>query len=195
MKTAHEDDFSCSMFQKNVSAFIDDELDEVVKNQCSAHAAKCNACSTLLNGCKHIKRYLETLTPVKVSTGFDFRLKSCIRLENTLLNNPLYRSRLFIRDNLKLLFAVPTVAVVILIGVFSLQDRFDDNNLTEITHITSIENVKEPASQGEDSSEEIVYYVLESVKPKEVEEGIFLGEQNTPVKVTPSNPNLKLISF
>ena len=195
MKTANEEFFNCSMFQKNVSAFIDNELDEVVKEKFIAHVAKCTGCSTLLTECTHFKKHLGKLIPVKVSPEFDFRLKARIRLENTRLYNPLYRSKLYIRDNWKMFLAVPAAAIIILIGVFSHPDLFNYSNLTETIQITSRMNGKEPASPSEDSSEEIVYYVLESVKPKEIEKGIFLSEQNVSIQVTSTNPNIKLISF
>ncbi len=195
MKTANEEFFTCSMFQKSVSAFIDNELDEVVKEQLSAHAAKCTGCSTLLTEYAHIKDYIGKLVPINVSPEFDFRLKARIRLENTRLYNPLYRSKLFIHENWKMFLAVPATVIIILIGVLPHPDLFNYDNITETIQITSRMNGKEPAPPSEDYSEEIVYYVLDSVKPKEVEKGVFLIEQNVSIQVTSKNPNIKLISF
>ena len=81
MKTANDGHFKCSIFLKNLSDFIDNELDEGIRAKFFAHAVNCEACNTRLRELQHIKKLLGKLVRVAVSPECDFRLKSSIRIE------------------------------------------------------------------------------------------------------------------
>lgn len=193
MKSANEDLFTCSMFDQYLSEFIDDDLNEEIKGNFLSHAAVCENCNLNLKESIRLKRVLGQLSPVSVSPEFDYRLKARIHLETTRLKNPLYRFKLFINDNMKDLLIVPAFALIILWVVFSSIDmHLNQQNQSEITQ----NNVSSTHSDStfEDYPEEI-HYVLDSVKPSEVETGIFLNEHDTSIQTTSTDHNFTLTSF
>ena len=196
MKSANDNFYTCSMFRENVNAYIDDYLPENIKVDFLAHVKHCESCNKLLKESQRLKTLFEKLTPVTVSPEFDFRLKKCIRLENTRLQNPFYRFKLFVHENVKTAVIVPAAALIILASVFSRFDvHFYQNDQAEITrNIVSTTN-NDIVPTFEDSLEEVVNYVLDSIKPGEAETGIFLNEQNTKSQIGSVDPNIQLISY
>ena len=139
---------------------------------------------------------LEKLTPITVSPEFDFRLKERIRLENKHLQNPFYRFKLFVQENVKTAVIVPAAAVIILASVFSRFDvHFYQNDQPEITQNVVSTTNNDTVPTFEDSLGEVVNYVLDSIKPGEAETGIFLNEQNTKSQGSLTDSNIQLISY
>ena len=195
MKIANDYIFTCSMFNQNLDAFVDNELEENIKVHFLAHAATCEHCNLQLIESKRLKKVLANLTPVAVTPEFDYRLKARIRLETTSLNNPLYRFKLFIHENMKEFLFVSALAFLILGVVFSRMDIIlKQNNQPTITENKISTANSDIVSALGDYPEEI-HYVLETVKPGEVETGVFLNEQDMSVPLTPNTSNFTLTCF
>jgi len=195
VKTANDDFSACSNFQENISLFIDDELDDALKAKFLAHSESCKACNNSLKEFQRLRMLLKNLSPVTASTELDFRLKASIRLENNRLRSPLYRFKLFFRENAYTFVTVPAAALIILFGMFHYVGNQDNNMQTEIT-----ENYSNSITPGspvtiEETPEELIHYVLESVTPLDVESGIFLDEQSEVSPTTSTESNIKLVNF
>ena len=196
MKIANEGSFTCSMFQEKISSFIDDEMTGDIKAKFLAHASECPDCSRMLERFRYLKKTLGNLTEVNVSPEFDFMMQGRIRLENSRLHNPVYRFRLFMQENYKAFITVPAAAALIfLVASLPLDVHFNQNAQHEVTQNTVPESNDDSFMTSDDPREEIINYVLDSVKPGEAELGIFLNEQNKVITETSSSPDIKLISF
>jgi len=183
------------MFGQHLSKFIDDDLDEEIKGKFLSHAVTCKNCNFDLKESIRLKKVISQLSPVSVSPEFDYRLKSRIHLETTRLKNPLYRFKLFINDNMRDILTVPALALIILWIVFYRIDvHLNQQNQSEITQNKASSTNSEIISTFEDYPEEI-HYVLDSVKPSEVETGIFLNEHDTSIQTMLTGPNFTLTSF
>jgi hypothetical protein len=195
VKSANED-FTCSMFRETINDFIDDSMPEGARTGFLAHAIHCISCNKQLQESLRLKKILGGLASIAVSLNFDTRLKERIRKESILLQNPLYRFKLFTRDNIKTMMVVPAAAFVIFVAVFSnIEIPFYRNNQPEITQNISSNVINDGVSTFEDDAVEVVNYVLDSVKQSEAETGIFLNEQNTTLIMTPNEPDILLINY
>ena len=178
MKNANEFCINCTDFQQHISDFIDGELSGPEREGFMQHAEICPGCRDKLHGCQHVKNLLGKLSSVGVSSDFDVRLKSRIRMEHNFLEDPVYRLKLFVSDNLPRLVVVPAAAAILLTGALYTYNRYggvtvDPADLTGGPRVSyRIESVSEP------SQEEIVSYILESVNESDVETGIFLNDLN-----------------
>ena len=66
---------------------------------------------------------------------------------------------------------------------------------TEITENYSNSITLGPPTAIEETPEELINYVLESVTPLDVESGIFLNEQNNMPQTASTENKIKLINF
>jgi len=197
LKTANE--CTCSMFYENIRAFIDDELPINQKSVFLDHASKCTKCNRELLYMQYVKRELAALRRVTISPEFDFKMKSLIRREHENLRNPLYSLKLFMNENLGKFIAAPAFAILILVGIIF----YNNSNSRETTPILpgvvtaqiNAENGVELIPENENSSVEEVNYVLEIIKPTDMERRIFLHEPDGTVQSIPINNDLTLVSF
>ena len=195
VKSAHDDVFTCLMFNQYLNEFIDDDLDEEIKRHFLSHAIVCKECNSNLKELKSLKNVLGNLTPVSVSSDFDNKLKDLIFLETARLKNPLYRFKLYINENIKGFLIIPAAALIIFGIFYSRTDmHFNQRIRPEITQNQVLTTDSIIISSSEDYSEEI-HYVLDKVKPSEVETGIFLNEHDTPIQTTSTVSNFSLTSF
>ena len=98
---------------------------------------------------------------------------------------------------MKTLITVPAVAAILLAGLSGFDKYFENRNVPEISQQTAsiTQTEKDFIHMVENSSEVIIYYVLDSVKSSEADMGIFLDVQNTGIQTTSPNPDIKLVSF
>ncbi|MCD6308031.1 MAG: zf-HC2 domain-containing protein [Candidatus Latescibacteria bacterium] len=186
---------SCETFRSLLSAFVDGELTEPQKSLFLAHAESCTECNLSLGDLQQLKRMLKELTPVTVSPGFDSRMRSLIESENSLMQKPWHHVKLFLRDNTAVFVTVPAAAALIAAFVYFKADIPVGHDMTVVVEPqTQVVGQLEPAAVTDDSGDEVVHYVLDSVKQSEAEVGIFLNEQQTSTVVA-SNSNFRLISF
>ena len=195
MKTANDDFSTCSNFQENLSLFIDGELKDVLKTKFLAHSKSCKACNNSLKEFQRLRTLLKNLSTVTVSPELDFRLKASIRLENNHLRSPLYRFKLFFQENTYTFVTVPAVALIILVGMFNYVGNQENHMNTEITENSSNSITLGPSTAIEETPEELINYVLESVTPLDVESGIFLNEHNNMPQTASTENKIKLINF
>jgi hypothetical protein len=94
--------------------FVDDDLHDSLRSGFLSHAALCPSCRIELQDFMSIRNALANLPRNEISSEFNFRLKSSIRLENTRLGSPLYRFRLFIGENMVSVLGVPVAAALCL---------------------------------------------------------------------------------
>ena len=199
LKIANENTFACSMFRKNLRAFIDNELPVNIKSVFLEHASKCSSCNLVLNEQQNLKKELAHLKRFSVSPEFDFRMRSSIRREHEKLRYPLYSFKIFVYKKFSKFIAVPACALLIIFGMVLYNNSNERQTVPVLTdvlrsHIDS-QNGVELIPQNESSFVEEVHYVLETVKPSDVEKGIFLDEPEGTVH-TSINPNdLTLVSF
>jgi len=178
VKNATDQCLNCTDFQQRISDFIDEEMPVSERDGFMQHAEACPGCREKLHGCQHVKNLLGRLSSVGVSTDFDVRLKSRIRMEHNFLEDPVYRLKLFVSGNFPRLVAIPAAAAILVTGMLYTYSRYggvtvDPAELTETPRVSCrIENAPEQ------SQEEIVSYILESVDESDVETGIFLNDLN-----------------
>ena len=199
MKIVNENHFTCSMFRKNLRAFIDNELPVNIKTVFLEHASVCSSCNHYLLEMQSLKKELANLKHFSVSHEFDFRMRSCIRSEYEKLRNPLYSLKIFVYENFSKFIAVPACVALIIFGIVLYNDSNERQTAAVLNDIVSSaidsHNGVELIPQNESSFVEEVNYVLETVKPSEVESGIFLNEPEGTVPTSPNPNELTLISF
>jgi len=199
LKTANENNFTCSMFRKNLRAFIDNELPVNIKSVFLEHASKCSSCNLDLNELQNLKKKLAYLKRFTLSPEFDFRMKSYIRREHEKLRNPLYSFKIFVYENFSKFIAVPACAALIIFGIVFYNNSNERQTVPVLNDIVSSaidsQNGVELIPQNESSFVEEVNYVLETVKPSDVERGIFLNEPEGTVRSSINPNDLTLISF
>lgn len=178
MKNANEPCLNCTEFLEHISDYIDDDMAEAERIEFLRHAEVCVECDKTLNGCRHVRNLLGRLSPVSVSSEFDVRLKSRIRMEHNFLEDPVYRFKLFMSDNLPRLLAVPAAAALVVSAMLYFNGR-NPGIAVDPAELVSNPRVSYPIEHAaEQSQEEIVSYILESVSESDMETGIFLNDLN-----------------
>jgi len=194
VKSAHDGFYSCGTFRKCISDFVDDELSGKAKSDFLSHSLICPACDRELKEIKRVKNLLANLAPVTVSSEFDFRLKASLMRENIRFGNPFYRFRLYIRDNLRTLVAVPAMAVVLMGGFLLYSGNPGDRTPgAGFNRTTAVEKKDSPVRAFANAPDEDVYYVLESIDPAEA--GFGSIPQNASPAREVSAHAITLISF
>ena len=133
------------------------------------------------------------MAPTNVSPDFDQRMSILLRNENVRMRDPKYRFKLFVLDNWKVFTTIPAAAVLVFGIVFLGPNVHFINDLRMDTVMT--EQAGNPLSDDVDADDEVVTYVLESVKKNDAENGIFLNEHNLVQRTVLSDADKKLISF
>jgi len=192
LKNANGHSLTCSAFKENIRAYVDEELPVNIRSAFLEHASQCEICALELKEMQNVRKMIARLRRIMVSPEYDFRLKLSIRREYENLRNPFYVFKLFISENLFKLLALPAIGVAVALSVMSY--NYIDRN--EINHISSYEistqinaqNGVELVSGNEDSSIGEEKYILETVKPLDVERGVFLNDRiNSFQNVSSSN--------
>lgn len=198
MKSAKETVVTCSLFRQLIMDYVDDELDGKVRSDFSSHADVCPDCRRELQEIQRVRRLLAGLPPATVSSEFDFRLKAGLRLEDSRLRSPVYRFKLYLRDNLRPIVTVPAAAVLLVSGVFYSQDFFRDgvpgSHVVEQT-LPSEPPKATPVADADLRAEE-VNYVLESLDSDSVGvEVTSSGQTGTRNAEEPALKTVSLINF
>ncbi|MFC1538805.1 anti-sigma factor family protein [Candidatus Latescibacterota bacterium] len=196
MKIANENYFTCSQFKMNLRAFIDNELPVNNKTLFLEHASKCPDCNTALKEMQSLKKMLFNLKRYSVTPEFDFRLKSSLRLAHERKYFSWNSLRFINYDNMSKLLAVSACAAAIVLGIMFI-NKGGNNQVTPglpdivETHVDSYNGVELiPDSNG--FSIEEINFVLETIKPSDVEKGIF---QENPDGSLSIPENMTLISY
>ena len=146
-----------------------------------------------------LKRGLTNLPCFPVSHEFDFRMKSSIQREYENFRNPLYPVKLFFGENLGKVLAVPAFALIIIAGVVF----YNSTNIQQMPQVLPYEVTSQLDTQegielvphDEEPFVEEVNYVLETVKPTDIERGLFLYESDGAINAAQVNNDLTLISY
>ena len=187
------------MFKKNIRAFIDDELPVNEQSVFLNHASECSSCDLELREMQKVKKILANLERVSVSPEFDFRMKSSLRHEYEYLRNPFYVAKIFFTENMFKLLMTPAVGMLIIL-CFVLYSNYNNSQMTPelpvevISQIDSQNGIELVGDEGNSYVGE-VNYVLETVKPLDIEQEIFLHEPDNTVHTVSMNNNLTFISF
>lgn len=189
MKNAHDGEYSCRNFQEMLGDYIDGELSENEKRVFLAHSLICKECATMLNSCKSLRKRMAMLPKPSVSSRFDFELRNKVRREQIRMQSPLYRFKLWAEDNIRYLITVPTTAAVVTaLFLIVTTNRSPQNEMT--TELAKADTV-----HVEESQDEIIRYVLDSVDSGEAEHGIFLNEQALIRQASSTDGQLSLVKF
>lgn len=194
MKNANEFVFDCASFKKCIMSYIDDELPVNHVSPFLAHADKCPFCGKELEELLFLKKSLSGMRRMTVSPDFSFRVGNALRNEQKRLQNPLYKFRLYFAENYQKFVLVP--AVVLALAGWML---FNDSGLkTQIAlpfkNVIAQISGKEISRQETELGVERVNYILESVTPGDVEEGI-ITEHSGGTKGSVANAQLTLVNF
>jgi len=174
VKTANE--FTCTLFQKHVSDYIDGEIDGSIRTDFLEHAAACRSCGLLFADLRAIHESLSDLPVIEVTDDFNMTLRARITNEAQRLENPLYRARLWIAEHRPSLASIPAAAAVIIAALlFGTSPATHKEDFKDITGTNPLESLELTAS-GEDTNLEMTRYILESVDARELEAGVFLEE-------------------
>lgn len=194
MKNANEINYTCKVFRSHIRAYIDGEISGKIKKYFLDHASECEICRNALNEMVRVKKLLSGLPTVKTSSEFDFRLKARLHLEEKLLQNPFYRTKLFFNEHIKYFFAVPAFAILIFSVALLYNDSINQNN---IMISNDLGNGVELISEIENNADEIIYiyYVLEKVNKTDDEIGIFLDNNHHASNQSQTIKPVNLISF
>jgi len=189
VKNAHEGEYSCRIFQEMLGDYIDGELPENEKSLFLAHSLICSECSVLLNSCKSLRKKMAVLPKTAVSSRFDFELRNKVRREQIRMQSPMYRIKLWAEDNIRYLITVPTTAAVLTALFLTVAtNRSPQKEMT--TELAKADTV-----HVEESQDEIIRYVLDSVDSGEAEHGIFLNEQAIIRQASSTDGQLSLVKF
>jgi len=173
--------------------FIDDELPEKVQAEFLSHSASCLACRKELEELQCLKRTLAGLPCVSVSSEFDFRLKASLHLEESRLRSPVYRMKLFLKENLASTVVIPAAAAMLMFGgVMIYNNPFHGTQLQTVEQKAIDQNQLE-ASKADGSASEDVHYVLESVDLSEAGTAA-VPNGNTGIKLSSVN-SINLIRY
>ncbi|MFC1490112.1 hypothetical protein ACFL6K_02755 [Candidatus Latescibacterota bacterium] len=196
MKIANENSFTCSHFKKNLRAFIDNELPLNIKTLFLEHVSQCKVCGRALSEMQNLKERLLKLERYSVTSEFDFRLKSSLRKEHEKKRLPIYSFPLFGENNISKLLAITAFAAVIFLGFVSIYNDDNSTGLPDLVrlHVDSYDGV-DIIPEVSDSSVEEVNFVLETVKPSDVEMGIFQENPDGSVNIPDKTNNMTLISY
>lgn len=200
MNIANENSFSCSQFRKNLQAFIDNELPVNIKSLFLEHVKKCPICMSALKEMQALKNRLSGLDRISVTPEFDFRLKSSLRQEHEKKHAPGYSARILNFPNMSKFLMLTAGAAVIVAGFAFMYSNSNDAQISPDlpdvvrTHVDSFEGVEMiPDTSGSSVGE--VNFVLESVKPSEVEKGIFQENPDGSLTIPDKTENMTLISY
>ena len=200
MNIANENSFTCSQFRKNLRAFIDNELPVNIKALFLEHVAKCPICNRALKEMQSLKKRLTSLDRISVTPEFDFRLKSSLRQEHEKKHSPGFSGRMLNFPNMSKFLMMTAGAAVIVAGFAFMYNNSDDAHISQAlpevvrTHVDSYEGV-EMVPESDGSSIDEVNFVLETVKPSDVEKGIFQENPDGSVTIPEKTNNMTLISY
>jgi anti-sigma factor RsiW len=193
VKSAH-DAVSCSLFRKLIMDYIDNELSDKVRSDFLTHSVSCPACCKELKELQYVKKALAGLPPATVSSEFDFRLKSSLRMEEARLRNPIYRMKLYLKENMASLVGVPVAAALLLGGMLLHNGPFQNFQPGfQAAQQKQIEQKWVQTSSVAGSSAEDVHYVLDSVDLSEVGTKA-ISNGNSEKKLTDAN-SINLIRY
>ena len=169
MKSANETSFPCKKFNKNIRAYVDNELSGSVKADFIAHTSQCGDCDTSLNEMEGVVKLLANLQPVSVSESFDYAMKTRILIEQERLGNPLYRFSLYVREKSRYFLTVPAFALAVTAVLFFFSGTYDSmfrgNTQRAATSAEDVLNGVDLLAGEEGNPDEIVYvyHVLDTV--------------------------------
>jgi len=174
--------------------FIDGELHDSLRADFLSHAASCPSCRKDLRELHSVRNALANLPRAEVMPEFDFRLKASIRLESTRLGSPLYRLRLFLRENMTSVIGVPAAAALFLAAAL-LYTGFPGNVGTPVhsTRQPQTEMLARPSFAPAETLFADVHYVLESVELSEEELNNLSGNRSG--EDSPDTHTISLLSF
>ncbi len=184
------------MFGESIGAFIDEELSEDEQELFLDHASKCTSCDVLLQDYKSLKLTMGRLKTVSVSDDFDSSMRHMIRMENRHMHDPLYRLKLYVEENWKTFALVPAAAAIVFGLVFLRPELHFIDDLRVKSAQTEQNAQDSPVLTDDiDNENEVVRYVLDTVKKGEAENGIFLNEHNLMQQASTAGMNINVISF
>lgn len=194
MKNANEFVFDCASFKKCIMSYIDEELPVNHVSPFLAHADKCPLCGKELSELLFLKKSLSGMRRMTVSPDFSFRVGNALRNEKKRLQNPLYKFRLYFTENYQRFVLVPAV-VLALAGWVLLNDSGLKTQIAlpfknVIAQITG----KDISRQETELGVEKVNYILESVTPRAVEDGI-ITDHSDKIDGAVANAQLTLVNF
>ena len=169
VKSANETSFPCKKFNKNIRAYVDNELSGSVKADFIAHTSQCGDCDTSLNEMEGVVKLLANLQPVSVSESFDYAMKTRILIEQERLGNPLYRFSLYVREKSRYFLTVPAFALAVTAVLFFFSGTYDSmfrgNTQRAATSAEDVLNGVDLLAGEEGNPDEIVYvyHVLDTV--------------------------------
>ena len=177
LNTANE--FTCSMFDDHLRAFIDDELPVNIRALFTDHASKCAACAKKLRDMENVCSQLAHLPRMTVTPEFDFAVKLCIRREHENLQKPLYSFMMAIRENSSRLIMIPAAAIVLIVAAVFYRNMpavpvdagLPAEVVMQLQNGTSVDLVPDAGSEVIDE----VHYVLEKASPGDLERGLILS--------------------
>jgi hypothetical protein len=184
------------MFGESIDAYIDGELSEDETEKFLTLASECTSCDLLLQDYTSLKITMGRLVTVQVSDDFDISMRHMIRAENRHMQDPLYRLKLFVEEKWKTFALAPAAAVIVLGLVFLRPDLHFIDGLRVETAKTEQNTQDTTLLTGDfDNENEVVRYVLDTVKKGEAENGIFLNEHNLMQQASTAGMNINVISF
>jgi anti-sigma factor RsiW len=174
--------------------YVDGDLSGKLRSDFLAHALNCPECERELKEIQHVRKLLANLTPATASSEFDFKLKSRLNRERTLLLSPFYRMRLYISDNIQAFITVPAVAMLLLAGFFFYPGNgLIQNQSVRVTNQISPDKGAPAVQSFAGASDEDVYYVLDPLDSDKVGNGAAAQSASRPR--TRTNDTVTLISF
>lgn len=184
------------MFGESIDAYIDGELSEDETEKLLKHASVCTSCDVLLQDYTSLKITMGRLVTVHVSEDFDSSMRHLISVENRHMHDPLYRLKLYVEENWKTFAVIPAAAVIVLGLVFLRPDLHFIGDLRVETAQTEQNTQDTTLLSGDFNNEdEVVRYVLDTVKKGEAENGIFLNEHSLMQQASTAGMNINVISF
>ena len=201
MKSANETSFPCKKFNKNIRAYIDNELSGSVKADFIAHTSQCSDCDTSLNEMEGVVKLLANMQPVSVSEEFDYVMKTRILIEQGRLSNPLYRFLLYVRDKIRYFLTVPAFALAVTVLLFFFSGTYDSmfqgNTQRAATSAEDVLNGVDLLAGEEGNPDEIVYvyYVLDTVMSQDSGPGIMPENSDTDTGIITVASSFNTVSF
>jgi hypothetical protein len=167
--------FNCSQFDEHLRAFIDDELPVNVQSAFLAHASACAGCARELREMKFTRKMLGSLTRVEVRPEFDFRMNLRIRKEYQNTQSPWYSLKLAFRENLSKFVVIPAATAVLIVALAVYHSFSTSNTVTTIPAEAQFDSGKgvELVMDDNESANEQINYILETVSPNEIQQGFF----------------------
>lgn len=196
LKTAYE--MSCHQFKESIRAYIDQELPINEKSVFLDHAENCIQCREELHSMQFVTTQLKQLKRITVSPEFDFRIKNNIRREHERLRNPFYSARIFFRENMLPFLTIPAVAACLIVGMLV----YSNVNSPITSDLPQSVMVQFDSQKGVDLIDDAEptqvvdeQYVLDTVTPQDLQNGLFLIENGSFIPVNRETRNLTLVNF